>query len=95
MKTLETSQGSLTFLAKYYILMSNNGNHTGHNRIWTVCKYGFDIKIVALNKLRQFIAEDGDMKYGLTYSKIVTPEELVEMIESDEQVNYHNCIDIN
>jgi hypothetical protein len=94
MKTLETTHGSLTFRANFYIVIGNNGNHTGHNRKWNVCLDGYEMKIVALNKLRQYVAEDGDMKYGLTPGMVVSADELAAMIDSDEQVLVRNCRDI-
>jgi len=85
---------NLIFGKNFYIIIGNNGNHTRHNRIWQVCNNGYDMKIVAINQLRKYIAEDGDMKYGLKPSKIVTPEELRKIIESEEIVNFMDCFDI-
>jgi len=95
METIETSEGSVTFRANFYIVIGNNGNHRGHNRIWEVCSYGYEMKIAAINKLRQYIAEDGDMKYGLKPGVVVSPKELAEMINSEEQVIFRNCHDIS
>jgi len=95
MKTIETDKGTLIFNSNFYVIVSNNGNHTGHNRIWTLWAYGYDMKIAALNDLRKEISNNSDMKFGLTFSKIVTPEELCEIINSDEVVKYLNCFDIS
>jgi hypothetical protein len=95
MKTIDTNkEGSITFNSNFYIVIGNNGNHIGRNRVWDVCSEGYNIKIVAINKLRQYVAEDGDMKYGLKPGRVVSSEELAEMIDSNETVNFRNCYDI-
>ncbi len=95
MKTIETNnEGSLTFMANFYIMIGNNGNHTGRNRVWAVCSHGYEMKIAAINQLRKYVAEDGDMKYGLIPSMVVSNEELAEMIDSNEVVKFRNCYEI-
>jgi hypothetical protein len=94
MNTIKTNLCEFTFNKNYYILISNNGNHHNNNRIWNVYSNGFNTKKKALNELNHLKAENDDMKYGLTYSQIVTPNELIEIINSDNKVNIINCYDI-
>jgi len=86
----------LLFKKPFYVLVGNNGNHVGINRKWDVVVDGFDTKIAAINKLRQITAMDSDIKFGLTPIKVVSINELRQIIEeSDEVVNYFGCFDID
>ena len=86
---------TLNFNQPFFIVIGNNGNHTGINRIWDVCSYGYPTKIAAINEQRNITANNGDIKYGLTPCRVVSATELSEMIQSEERVNYLNCFDIN
>ena len=86
---------TINYHKKFYVIQGNNGNHTGHNRMWTFWQYGYDFKIAALNDVRHEISNNGDMKYGLTPIRIVTPEQIEEIRESDEQISLYNCSDIS
>lgn len=62
------------------VVISNNGNHTGHNRIWTLID-SFLNKELAIEKIQEIEEENSDVKYGLTTCKIVTKEDIEEMKE--------------
>lgn len=95
MKTrFKTTSGNLTFNANFFIAIGNNGNHIGYNRVWKISDFGYETKISAINTLRKYVSENGNMKFGLTPSRVVSASELVEMIESNEIVNFRNCRDI-
>ena len=95
MKTIETKKGTITFEKEFYVIVSNNGNHAGSKRIWNVWSNGYEMKIKALNELRREIANNGDLKYGLKQSRIVTPEQLAEIINSDNIVKFMDCFDLS
>jgi len=95
MKTLKTESGNfLTFLRNYYIIEGNNGNHAGYNRIWTVWDNAFNTKKEANKAHKEGVKENGDVEYGLTPLLIRTPEEIIEIINSSERINYHGSHDI-
>ena len=87
---------NLVFHANYYIIIGNNGNHTGYNRVWSVFSNGYPTKIAAINDLRKATAENGDIKFGLTPIRVVSAAELEDIINtSTEQVRTFNCHDIS
>jgi hypothetical protein len=89
MKTLTTeSKKSLTFEKKYFVLQGNNGNHHGHNRIWSIWGNAFDTKKEANKTCKNTAQENGDIKFGLTPLRICTAEEIIEIINSEERINY-------
>lgn len=95
MKTINTGNHEITFNAKYFIIQGNNGNHTGYNRQWIINAEGYKTKKEAEKVYREMVRENGDIKHGLTPLRLVTPEELVEIYESDERISFFNCFDIS
>ncbi len=93
-KTFTTENGTISFSKKFYIIQGNNGNHTGYNRKWTINSEGYDSKREANRVAKEMTRENGDIEYGLTPLRIVTPAELMEIYESQEQIKFYNCFDI-
>ncbi len=94
-KTFQAKQGEISFRSKYYIIQGNNGNHTGNSREWKINGYGYDTKKEANKVFREMTKENGDIEFGLTPLRIVTPEELMDIYEGLEKISFYNCFDID
>lgn len=93
-KTFTTENETISFSKKFYIIQGNNGNHTGYHRKWIVNAEGYDRKREANLVAKEMTKDNGDIEYGLTPLRIVTPEELMEIYEGSEQIKFYNCFDI-
>lgn len=67
-------------MKKHLVVISNNGNHTGKNRIWTLLGT-FDTIEDANEKVNEVEEENGDAKDGLTICKVIEKIEIEEMKE--------------
>lgn len=96
MKNLIINEEKITFLKNYYIIQGNNGNHSGRNRKWTLFSEAYNTKKEACKVLKEAINENSDAKYGLTPICIVTPDEILNIIENkkEELSLYNNCFHI-
>jgi len=98
MKTLITTEKKVIFFnKKYYIIQSNNGNHTGLNRKWILNADGYNTKKEANKVKKEMISENGNIKYGLTHLKIITADELIDIYSYPSKngfVSFLNCFDI-
>lgn len=63
---------------KFMVVISNNGNHSGHNRTWTLVDT-FDNIEAANEKVNEIEEDDDDVKHGLTLCKVVTDQDVEEM----------------
>lgn len=91
----EVEKGKITFNSKYYIIQGNNGNHTGYNREWVINQVGYDSKKEANKVYKEMVKDNGDIEFGLTPLRIVTPNELIDIYESNERISFFNCFDIS
>lgn len=94
-KTLTTGTQTIVFSQKYYIIKGNNGNHVGYNRQWEISAEGYKTKTEAKQIYKEMVAENGDIKHGLTPLRIVTPSELMEIYNGEERISFFNCFDID
>ncbi len=69
-------------MKNYLVIVSNNGNHEGRNRTWSLIDT-FDTFEEAVNLKEEMEAEDSDMSDGLTYVRVIKESEIQELKDAD------------
>ena len=93
-KLLTTKCECITFYKKYFIIVSNNGNHSGYNRKWNIESFGYKTMLDAKKAKRAVIVNDAEVENGLKYVRIVNPEDIINIIESEERIDFSGCLEI-
>ncbi len=65
---------------KNLVIISNNGNHSGVNRTWTLVKE-CETEQQAIDMVNEMTADDSDIEHGLTICKNISLSEVQELKE--------------
>jgi len=73
-------------MENYLVIISNNGNHTGRNRVWKLVDQ-FSSLFEANDRVQEIEDTNEDVNSGLTTCKVVLYNELEELREEGNIVS--------
>ena len=73
-------------MKNYLVIISNNGNHTGRNRVWKLVDQ-FSSLFEANDRVQEIEDTNEDVNSGLTTCKVVMYNELEELREEGNIVS--------